>query len=124
MTFEIAEVVKRSFANRFLKWEILIDEAVINGAKAHVINKAGWHIKFVKGNNEQGHYYEFYAQHPSITDMHFRIYDSGFEEELEILTDGYDYNPSLPGDQTLQRESFIASNRKVYESLKAAGLQM
>lgn len=123
-TIQFSEETRRSFANRFLKWGIMLREAVIDRASIHVIAKEDWHIKFIEGENAEGKYLEFYTTHPTLHDTHFRIYDNGQEEELEALTDGYDYNEALPGDKRLQRQTFVENNKKVYEQLKNVGLQM
>jgi hypothetical protein len=120
----ISDNVHRTFANRFLKWGILLNEAVINAASAHVINKDKWKIKFVQGQDDQGHYLEFYAIHPDKADSHFKIYESGDVTELPALTEDYDCNPSLPGQCSIERESFIEKNKEIYESLKRVGLEM
>lgn len=124
MTTHISEEVRRVFANRFLKWGILLRDAVIDSSEAHVILKEDWEIKYVQSENAQGKFYEFYGKHINKHDTHFRIYENGVVEELEVLTDGYDYNPSIPGDKKSQREAFIENNKKVFESLKSIGLHV
>lgn len=124
MTYPLTEEMRRTFANRFLKWEVLLREAVINGGGTHEINKGGWHIIYVEGQDDQGHYLEFYAKHPDQHDTHFRIYQNGEMKELEALLEGYDYDPALPGDQFAQRNEFIEKNRKIFLELKLAGLHV
>lgn len=124
MTYNISEEIRRTFANRFLKWGILLRDSVINGASTHVINKADWQIKFIQGINEEGSYLEFYGKHPEHHDLHFKIFENGDEILLEALTDGYNYNPALPGDRVVQREQFVKDNKEVYEKLKALGLHV
>ncbi|MBN2795545.1 MAG: hypothetical protein JXR88_09080 [Clostridia bacterium] len=124
MTTPISETVRRVFANRFLKWGIMIRDAVIDSSEIHVINKDDWEIKYVSSINEKGKFYEFYGKHSELHDTHFRIYEDGEVEELEVLTDRYDYNPSIPGDQATQKEVYLENNRRIYESLKAIGLHV
>jgi hypothetical protein len=116
------EAVKRTFANHYLKWGVLLNDVVIDAKNCPVIHKSAWEIKFVEGKDEKGNYYEFYATHREKHDQHFIIYENGDEVTLDALTEGFDYNPSLAGNHDAQKELFFESNRKIYEHLKNVGL--
>ena len=116
------EAVKRTFANHYLKWGIMLSDVVIDASQCPVINKSGWEIKFVEGEDNKGKYYEFYATHRQKHDQHFIIYENGDEVTLDALTEGFDYNPSIAGSHEEQKALFVESNREIYKHLKEVGL--
>jgi len=118
----LSEEIKRAFANRFLKYGILIDQAVLNSTCAHIIIYDNWQIKFIEGDNIQGKYLEFYTQRSNHSDTHFRIYQNGYVEELEAVSQGYAYDRTLPGDKEMQHTKYVENNKKIYNSLKEIGL--
>ena len=118
----VTEEIKRSFANKYLKWSLLLEDAVIDSAKAHVINTDEFEIRFVESLDDQGKYLEFYVIGHYHSDEHFKIYQDGHIEEGDIILEGYSYNESLPGSREKQRQEYFENNRKVYDYLKNTGL--
>ncbi len=118
----LTEEIKRSFAGKYLKWGLLLEDSVINSASTHVINKEKWEIRFIENEDKMGKYLEFYAISSDYPDEHFRIYDDGTIQSCDTILEGYSYNESLPGSKEIQREAYIENNRKVYEYLKETGL--
>lgn len=114
----LTEEMKRAVANRYLKWGILIDDAVINNDEAHLILKKGWEIRFIQGEN----YLEFYAMNNITGDTHFKVYANGDVEELEAVSESFTYDVSIPGDQDAKRKIYAEKNKIIYDTLKALGL--
>lgn len=120
--YTFSEIVKRSFANKYLKWGLLLDDAVIDSVGAHVINKDEWEIRFIEASDSKGAYLEFYAISSTYPDEHFKLYQDGLIVTCDTIAEGYSYNESLPGNKETQREAYIKNNRKVYDYLKDTGL--
>lgn len=118
----VNEDIKRAFANKFLKWGLLLEDSVIDSAHAHIIRKKDWEIRFIQSENEKGKYLEFYAISHIHSDEHFRIYQNGIVEMCDVIHEGYSYDPSLPGNKEIQRAEYLENNKKVYEYLKNSGL--
>lgn len=118
----ITEDIKRSFANHFLKWQLLLEDAVIDGMNTHVIKKEEWEIRFIENENADGKYLEFYAISSMYSDSHFRIYQNGVIEELDVILEHYSYDETLPGNKEIQKEEYLEQNKVVYEYLKENGL--
>lgn len=116
------EAIKRTFANRFLKWGILLDHAVINSQSVYVIQQEDWQIKFIESNDDKGGYLEFYTSSKKYGDTHFRIYESGELMELEALKENYLYDENIPGSKEASHEVYVSENKKIYEYLKSVGL--
>lgn len=116
------EEIKRAFANRFLKWSILLNEAVLGAHNYYEINHEGWQIRFVESRDEQGGFLEFYTMHKNYGDTHFRIYDSGSVVELEALRENYLKHDDIPGREPQLREIYLEENRKIFHDLKDIGL--
>ena len=118
----VTENIKRSFANHFLKWKLLIEDAVIDSMGTYVINKDDWEIRFVEGDNGDGNYLELYAISSKYSDCHIRIYQNGAVEELDVILEHYSYDETLAGNKELQKKEYLEQNKVVYEYLKETGL--
>ena len=118
----LTEEIKRSFAGKYLKWGLLLEDSVINSASTHVIRKENFEIRFVENEDNEGKYLEFYAISSEHADEHYRIYDDGSIKSCDTILEGYSYDESLPGSKEIQREAYIENNRKVYDYLKETGL--
>lgn len=118
----VNEEIRRAFANKYLKWGILLEDSLIDSAGAHVINKKEWEIRFIECNDEDGLCLEFYAISPEHPDEHFKIYQSGDMKTCETIKDGYSYNEYLPEQEKVEKQAFIEKNKKIYEYLKDTGL--
>ena len=120
--YTVKEDVKRAFANRFLKWGLLLEDCVIDSANTYVINKQSWEIRFIKDLDNRGKYLEFYCISSEFSDEHFKIYEDGSIEECEIIKAQYPFDPSLPGDKEIARKKYLDENKVVYDYLKEKGL--
>lgn len=118
----VTEDIRRSFANHFLKWQLLLDDAVIDSMNTYVIKKDAWEIRFIENQNDDGKYIELYAISPDYSDSHLRIYQNGVIEELDIIMEHYSYDESLPGNKEIQKEAYVEQNKLVYKYLKETGL--
>lgn len=118
----LTEEIKRSFANKYLKWGLLIDDSVIDSAGVNLIQKESWEIRFIEATDEKGDYLEFYAISSDYSDEHFRIYNDGQIETCATIAEGYSYNESLPGNKAVQRQAYVEKNREIYQYLKTVGL--
>ncbi len=118
----LTEEIKRTFANKFLKWGLLLNYAAVDYAKTHLVKKDSWEIRFIECDDSKGKYLEFYAIHDSFKDTHFRIFDNGEEEELEAIAESYDYDETVPGDKEKKHNEYTNRNRELYKQLKDLGL--
>ncbi|MCH4888044.1 DUF247 domain-containing protein [Acidaminobacter sp. JC074] len=120
--YRVKEDVKRAFANRFLKWGLLLEDCVIDSSNSHVIKKDAWEIRFIEDTNDRGNYLEFYCISHEFSDEHFKIYEDGTIEECDIIKAQYAFDPTLPGDKEIARDLYLKENQVVYEYLKEKGL--
>lgn len=118
----VTEEVKRTVANKYLHWKILLSDAMINSDGVHLIKKEGWDIKFIEGENSKGGFLEFYSIKSNRNDEHFRIYVNGDLEELEAIVDGYSYDETVPGDKDSKHTEYTENNKRIYNQLKEIGL--
>jgi len=118
----LSEEIKRSFANKYLRWGLLLDDSVIDSAGVNVIKKDDWEIRYIESSDENGNYLEFYAISSEYSDEHFRIYSNGDINTFEAISEGYSYNESLPGNKEVQRQAYVEKNKQVYKYLKEVGL--
>ncbi len=117
----LTEEIKRTFANRFLKWGLLLN-ATLDSSKTNLIKKLDWEIRFVDGSNDVGKYLQFYAINDNMQDSHFRIFENGDVEELEAIAESYDFDETIPGDKEKKHHEYTDRNRAIYIKLRALGL--
>lgn len=118
----LTEEIKRAVANRYLQWGIILDDAIFSSVESHFIQKKGWEIRFIEGENEKGKYVEFYDMNNITGDTHYRVYTDGEIEELEAIAEGFTYDVSVPGDREVKHKEYVENNKRIYEELKEIGL--
>ena len=111
--------IDRIFAESFASWNIQLPLDATTLRRPGRINKAGWSISYVFGED----YLDYYAEHRMTNPRHVRIYADGRVEGLEAPRDGY----VIPGDadeatERQAREDYYAYNRRVHAELRAKGL--
>lgn len=116
------ENIKRAFANRFLKWGILLNEAVLGRENYYQINHQDWQIRFIESLDSEGGYLEFYTMNKLVGDTHFRIYANGNVVELQALRENYLSGETIPGRKKLLKEIYVEENKKIFDDLKLKGL--
>jgi hypothetical protein len=65
---------------------------------------------------------DFYATNRMTDDRHVRIWADGQVERLEVIREGYAYNPKVQGSKEASESEHLEHNRRIAEELRAAGL--
>ena len=111
--------IERIFAEWLANWNIRLPPDATTLKQPGRINKAGWFISWVFGED----YLEYYAEHRMTNPRHGRIYADGRVEGLEaprefiVIPAGAD-----EAAERKAREDYYAHNRRVYAELRARGL--
>ena len=115
---------RESFFNEyFANWSIeLSDDVVLDLEEGKIIQivAAGWTIKVLFDEDNQGKYMDFYAGHRMTNDRHVRVRSDGSTKGLPTLSEMRLCSRDPEEDERLEQE-FQASNRKVMNSLEEKG---
>lgn len=114
--------IKKLFESKFAPWEIKVGEEELFIGNKKTMPRKGWRIKWIVGKNERGIYMEFYAVHEQNGHLHERIYESGEEEELDVLKQYIVYEPNIPGDRERSTIEFENYNKGLIKQLEERGI--
>lgn len=114
--------IKELFGRKFAPWEIKITDDDLFLGNKKIIPTKEWHLSWIMQENERGIYIEYYGIHDRRGHLHGRIYDSGCEENLDVLKEYIAYSPSVPGDRERCTREFESYNKKLIKELKQKGL--
>lgn len=117
-------LIKKSFDQYFLNWEIVLPEGNLTNRLAGNILKAGWTIRYNFGMEHGREYLEFYAVHRMTDDRHSKIYDDGEIVDLDAISSMILYNPKIPGDEEQQSRINCERNKRIYKELQDKGLDI
>ena len=111
--------IEAAFAETFEPWDIRLPSDATALKLPGRIAQAGWHIRYVFGED----YLDYYAEHRMTNPRHVRVHSDGRGESLEAPKDMY----VVPGgaDEAASqqaKEDFHAYNRRVYSELRSKGL--
>ena len=111
--------IEATFAEYFGTWDIQLPSNAVASKQPGKIFQAGWHIKYVFGED----HLEFFAEHRMTNPRHIRIYSDGRCEPLEAPQE-WCVIPADADEAAAQqaREEYYACNRRVHAELTAKGL--
>jgi hypothetical protein len=75
------------FREYFAHWGIVLPEADVMGRRPGEILHHGWRIQYLFGQDDEGEYLDFYAEHRMTNDRHERVHESGKTEGLPAYCD-------------------------------------
>lgn len=79
-------------------------------------------VQYLFGRNERGEYLDFYCRHRHAGDQHWRIFEDGGTEQLEVPTSWRSSSKDPEEDARLQ-EAFYAENTRIYKLLRDKGFE-
>lgn len=79
-------------------------------------------VQYLFGHNERGEYLDFYCRHRHAGDQHWRIFEDGGMEELEVPT-SWSRASDDPEENARFKEEFYAYNNRVYQMLRDKGFE-
>jgi hypothetical protein len=114
--------IEEKFAERFAHWEIRLPPGAVGTRARGLIQKAGWTIRYIFGEQGGEHYLEYYATHRMTGDTRKRIYESGRIEDLPAIAEFYVSDPKIEGDEERAKAEYLEYNRKIADELQRLGL--
>lgn len=79
-------------------------------------------VRYLFGRNERGEYLDFYCRHRTAGDQHWRIFEDGGTEQLEVPTSWRSSSKDPEEDARLQ-EAFYTENTRIYKLLRNKGFE-
>lgn len=79
-------------------------------------------VQYLFGRNERGEYLDFYCRHRHAGDQHWRIFEDGGMEELEVPAN-WSRASDDPEENARFKEEFYAYNNRVYQMLRDKGFE-
>ena len=111
--------IEAAFTDIFATWDIRLPPVAVTLRQPGKINKRGWAIRYVFGED----HLDFYADHRMTNPRHVRIHSDGQIKHLEAPREMYSIPRNADERTRLQaKEDFYAYNRGVYAKLEAKGL--
>jgi len=111
--------IEAAFAETFEPWDIQLPSGATASKAPGKITRAGWHIRYIFGED----YLDYYAEHRMTNPRHVRIHSDGRCESLEAPSDMHVVPRDADEAASRQaQEDFYAYNRRVYSDLRAKGL--
>ena len=74
------------------------------------------------GQNERGEYLDFYCRHRHAGDQHWRLFEDGGMQELELPT-SWRTSSDDPAEDARLQEAFYAENTRIYGLLRDKGFE-
>ena len=114
----IAEVFNQTFAH----WQITHPVEAIEAHQRGEIRAAGWTIRYLFGEDENGEYLDYYASHRMTNDRHVRIYANGSVEQLEAIQEFMIFPAGSTKEQEKEIErKYFKENQRIHAALSMKG---
>ena len=114
-------LIKKAFKDYF-KGQLELPEPIPARGKIDSLN-TGWMVRYILCFTASGEpFLDFTADHRMTNPRHQRIDRLGNISFLEMVQEGYAYDPDIPGDKEIKEADYFAYNRNVYRILKEKGL--
>jgi serine/threonine protein phosphatase PrpC len=113
--------IEACFRDRFRHWGITLPAADVAERRPGHIFRAGWHIGYVWGDDENGIYLEYLSQHRMTSDSRRRIYESGHVEQIELPSTLVPY-PDDPAERARINQESAREHREANTELRDLGL--
>jgi hypothetical protein len=114
--------IEKVFNDTFQAWNIILPPEALETRQRGRLSASGWTIQYLFGQDEAGHYLDYYATHRMTNDRHVRIYENGQVVTLEAPLEFMVFPAgSSAEEQARIREEYIAENRRIYAALAAKG---
>jgi hypothetical protein len=117
MTSQIQSKFKAHFSS---KWGIALPASALLNKEHGIIRRCGWIIEYLFDKNSKGYYLDFYSSHRMTDDCHYRIYENGQTERLEIPLTTYPLSDD-PIEAQKSKKEYADYNQHVYKLLKEKG---
>ena len=108
--------IKECFDEKFQNWQIALPSEDLQQRTRGSIQKNGWTINYLFGQEDGKEYLEYFASHRMTNDTLNRIYEDGSEALLGYCQEFY-----LAGNQSAEQE-YLEHNRKFYQEAEDKGL--
>lgn len=112
--------IPEAFENYFRNPRVSFPAAV--QASGGSIREGGWDIRYMVGREGARAFMELYAVNRRTNDRHIRIYDDGVVEPLQAVSDGFSYDPKLPGDRERAQREQRQKDEPLIADLRKKGL--
>lgn len=114
------DMIAQIFASHFGHWGITLPSDAFPSPSRGRIEKSGWRISYLSGQDATGQYLDYYASHRMTNDRHIRIYATGDVKCLPAMQDLRLCSTDPEEDAKLKTE-YIENNRIVEELLRRKG---
>lgn len=115
--YEAVNRIGEVFNHTFAHWQISLPAGSIEAHQRGEIRGAGWTIRYLFGEDENGEYLDYYASHRMTNDRHVRIYANGSIEHLEAIQEFIIFPPARR--RSRKRRSKGNISRRTSESLRS-----
>lgn len=79
-------------------------------------------VQYLFGSSDRGEYLDFYCRHRHAGDQHWRIFEDGGMQELEVPT-SWRLSSNEPAEDARLKEAFYAENTRIYGLLRDKGFE-
>lgn len=79
-------------------------------------------VQYLFGSNDRGEYLDFYCRHRHAGDQHWRIFEDGSTEQLDVPT-SWRLSSDDPDRDARLKEEFYAENTRIYKMLRDKGFE-
>lgn len=79
-------------------------------------------VRYLFGRNDRSEYLDFYCSHRHAGDQHWRIFDDGSMEQLDVPT-SWRHSSDDPEEDARLQEAFYAENTRIYQMLREKGFE-
>jgi DNA-directed RNA polymerase subunit L len=110
------------FTHTFAHWQITLPAGSIEAHQRGEIRAAGWTIRYLFGEDENGEYLDYYASHRMTNDRHVRIYANGSVEQLEAIQEFMVFPAGSTKEQEKEIEKkYFEENQRIHAELVKKG---
>jgi hypothetical protein len=115
--------IAQNFSACFENWDIHLPKGALESAAPGGVSKAGWHIRWVFGSDEDGEYLEYLAGHRMTNESRSRLYASGEQRGMPARQDLIMYPAGAAEEEQKHIDAaFYEENGAITEELHRIGL--
>lgn len=113
-------LIEETFRRHFLNWSIELPAEAVRNRDRGQINRHGWSIWYLFGEDETGEYLDYYSSHRMTEDNHVRLYADGRFMDLDCYL-GFRFLSPDPVEDARLEARFVAHQQKVTRILAEKG---
>lgn len=116
--------IQKAFDAAFSHWGIILPLETLASQQPGNLSAQGWSVQYQFGQDERGHFLDYYATNRMTNDRHVRIYESGESASLPSSREFIIYPAgATKEDEQKADQEYYEYNRKVGEELKRKGFE-